>query len=220
MSTAAVLKMFTPSGKKQIKKIKKSEPPTTRQKQQEIGAAAQRRIKRMDRLRPTESSTSTTATSFQAISHRSTQIKRFTSQLSMPAASSNQCADSDDDDTTHSSLCVPIATRDSAIETAKAAVLAVRDTLEYSQVLSSSSLDGVPRFDANEIGIGKRLGRGGFSDVLEISHITPISSKPSSEEGRATRKYKWSPSFLTSFMVAMQLPQHTSKTTTTTTAPS
>ena len=117
----------------------------------------------------------------------------------MPAASSNQCADSDDDNTTHSSLCVPIATRDSAIETAKAAVLAVRDTLEYSQVLSSSSLDGVPSFDFDEIIIGKRLGRGGFSDVLEISHITPITSKPSSDEGRATRKYKWSPSFLASF---------------------
>ena len=117
----------------------------------------------------------------------------------MPAASSNQCADSDDDDTTHSSLCAPIATRDSAVGTAKAAVLAVRDALDHSQVLSSSHLDGVPRFDANEIGIGKRLGRGGFSDVLEISHITPISSEPSSDRGRATRKYKWSPSFLASF---------------------
>ena len=119
----------------------------------------------------------------------------------MPAAVSARCADidDDDDDTTHSALCAPIATRDSAIETAKSTVLAIRDTFDCSHVLSSSSLDGVPRFDANEIGIGKRLGRGGFSDVLEISHITPNTSSKANDDGtRATRKYQWSPSFLAS----------------------
>ena len=205
MSAAAVLQMFTSSGKE-------SEPATARQKQkqQETGAAAsiiserqlktKRRIKRMGRPRPTKMYSSATATaSSRAISNQSTYIKRFTSQLSMPPVSS-QCADSDDD-TTHSALCAPIATSDSAIETAKAAIRAVRDTLDNSQVLSSSSLDGVPRFDVNEICIGKRLGRGGFSDVLEISHITPISSKPSSDGGGATRQhmFEWGPSFLSSF---------------------
>ena len=133
---------------------------------------------------------------------RSTYFNRLTSQLSMPAAVSARCADiddDDDDDTTHSALCARIATRDSAIETAKSAVLAIRDTFDCSHVLSSSSLDGVPRFDANEIGIGKRLGRGGFSDVLEISHITPNTSSKANDDGtRATRKYQWSPSFLAS----------------------
>jgi len=83
------------------------------------------------------------------------------------APTSAESLNDGDDDNEESYDADPVSSR----KAARAAIRASASILENSRVLSQTCLDDVPQFKAPEIRLGKLLGKGGFSDVYEISSI-------------------------------------------------
>jgi serine/threonine protein kinase len=90
----------------------------------------------------------------------------------------------------HNSLVEPkgsVATvASSDMESAAAAVAAEDDDYEY---YDSDSKDGAPKFAPEELVLGKFLGRGGFSNVLEVRAMKLVEPEPESQAEASPRQF-------------------------------